>query len=249
MDPLYIVLLVVAGVVAGFVNTIAGGGSVITVPALMLLGMPADIANGTNRVGVAIQSLAAMHEFGKHGRLDRPAIIPVLCPSMSGSLLGALTASYVPVALLKPLLLGTMMVMTLLILVKPNFIPPDDSIAFTIREKPIAGIWLFLAGIYGGFVQAGVGFLLLATLSGVLRYDLARANALKMTCTAVFGCVALGVFAWRDQIDWVPGLICGLATIVGVRLSVRYALTVQPDTMKKWLAGMALVVCAAALAK
>jgi uncharacterized membrane protein YfcA len=142
-----------------------------------------------------------------------------------------------------------MMVMTLLILVKPNFIPPDDSVAFTIREKPIAGIWLFLAGIYGGFVQAGVGFLLLASLSGVLRYDLARANALKMTCTAVFGCVALGIFAWRDQIDWVPGLICGLATIVGVRLSVRYALTVQPDTMKKWLAGMAMVVCAAALAK
>ncbi len=249
MDLIYFVVLIVAGILAGFVNTIAGGGSVITLPALMLLGMPADIANGTNRVGVAIQSLAAMREFSRHGRLDGPAILPVLAPTMGGSLLGALTASWIPVVLLKPLLLGTMMAMTVLMLVKPQFIPPDDSVPFSLSERPWAGLWLFLSGVYGGFVQAGVGFLLIATLAGVLRYDLARANALKMTCTAVFGCVALAVFTWRGQVDWVPGLVCGLATIIGVRLSVRYALKVQPETMKKWLVGMALVVCAAALLK
>ena len=98
-------------------------------------------------------------------------------------------------------------------------------------------------------MQAGVGFILLTALAGVLRYDLLRANALKMMCTLVFSIVALGVFIYQDQVMWIPGLIVGLGSIVGVQLSVKFAISAQQKTLKWILLGMAMLVCAAALLK
>lgn len=249
MDTLYIVLLIVSGIVAGFVNTVAGGGSIFTLPALMLLGMPADIANGTNRIGVFLQSLAGVRGFRQHGKLDQKAIMPILLPTVAGSLIGSWVASVIPVEVLKPVLLGTMIAMTLLIVLKPGTLPAVDEQILTLKEKPIANLWLFLAGLYGGFVQAGVGFILLTALAGVLRYDLVRANALKMLCTLVFGGVALLVFIVQGQVLWVPGLILGASTIIGVQLSVRFAISAKQQTLKWILLGMALLVCVAALIK
>jgi uncharacterized membrane protein YfcA len=249
MDPLYIVLLIVSGIVAGFVNTVAGGGSIFTLPALMLLGLPADVANGTNRVGVFLQSLAGVRGFRKHGKLDQQAIMPILLPTVAGSLIGSLAASVIPVEVLKPVLLGTMIAMTLLIVLKPGTLPSANEQILTLNDKPIANLWLFLAGLYGGFVQAGVGFLLLTALAGVLRYDLVRANALKMLCTLVFGGVALLVFIIQGQVLWIPGLILGASTIIGVQLSVRFAISAKQQTLKWILLGMALLVCVAALIK
>ncbi|MVF10883.1 sulfite exporter TauE/SafE family protein [Ketobacter sp. MCCC 1A13808] len=249
MDTLYIVLLIVSGIVAGFVNTVAGGGSIFTLPALMLLGMPADIANGTNRVGVFLQSLAGVRGFRQHGKLDQKAIMPILLPTVAGSLIGSWVASVIPVEVLKPVLLGTMIAMTLLIVLKPGTLPAVDEQILTLKEKPIVNLWLFLAGLYGGFVQAGVGFILLTALAGVLRYDLVRANALKMLCTLVFGGVALLVFIVQGQVLWVPGLILGASTIIGVQLSVRFAISAKQQTLKWILLGMALLVCVAALIK
>lgn len=249
MDLLHFLVLVVAGILAGFINTIAGGGSILTLPALMLLGMPADIANATNRVGVFLQSVAAMHGFRQHGFLEWRHLWPILIPTVAGSLIGSLVASYLSPDLLKPLLLGTMITMMAVILLRPQMLADGSSAPYTLRQRPSGGFWLFVAGLYGGFVQAGVGFILIAALAGSLRYDLVRANALKMTCTAVFGIVSLVVFISRGQVDWVPGLIMGVATIVGVRLSVRYAINASHSTLKAWLLGMALVVCVAALFK
>lgn len=249
MDLFHIAVLVVSGILAGFINTIAGGGSILTLPALMLLGMPADIANATNRVGVFLQSAAAMHGFRQHGKLSWDALWPILIPTMVGSLIGSLVASYLSPELLKPLLLGTMITMMAIILLKPQMLPEGDSTPLTLREKPSGAVWLFVAGLYGGFVQAGVGFILIAALAGALRYDLVRANALKMTCTGVFGLVALVVFVARDQVAWVPGLIMGVSTIIGVRMSVKYAINASHSTLKAWLIGMSLVVCVAALLK
>ena len=239
--------LIVSGIIAGFVNTLAGGGSILTLPALMLLGMPADVANGTNRVGVLLQSIAGVRGFRRHGKLETPAIIPILVPTIVGSLIGSLVASYLPVSILKPLLIFTMIGMTLLIILRPGTLPQENEAALSLKDSPGGIFWLFVAGLYGGFVQAGVGFILLAALAGALRYDLVRANALKMVCTLVFSVVALAVFVIRDQVLWIPGLIMGVATIIGVQLSVRFAITARQDTLKWILLSMSLVVCVAAL--
>lgn len=240
-------LLLIAGVVAGFINTLAGGGSFLTLPALMMLGMPADVANGTNRVGVLIQSLAGVKGFDSHGKFDRSAVTSILLPTLSGALVGALTASFLPTTILKPVLLATMIVMALIMVLKPSVVaPPPGTVPKRLSEAPSGYVWLFGAGLYGGFIQAGVGFILLVTLAGVLRYDLVRSNALKMACTALFSIVALAVFVARGQVQWLPGLLLAAAQVVGVHLSVRFALQVSQSVLRWLLLVMVVAVCIAA---
>lgn len=244
---LMLALMMVVGIVAGFINTLAGGGSFITLPVLMMLGMPADVANGTNRVGVLVQSLAGVRGFDRHGALDRGAVVQILIPTFVGSLAGALVASFLPPAVLKPVLLVTMVAMAVLMVVRPTVVaPPAGTAPRRLADAPAGYLWLFAAGLYGGFIQAGVGFILIVALAGVLRYDLVQSNALKMACTALFSVVALGVFVIRGQVQWLPGLVLALAQVIGVQLSVRFALQVSQVVLRWVLLALVLAVCVAA---
>lgn len=245
--PLLFVLAMV-GFIAGGINTIAGGGSNLTLPILMLLGLPADVANGTNRVAVALQCIVGVRGFKKYDRLDVPAIWPILIPNLIGGTIGAVAAAIMPPVALKPLLLGTIITMSLIILIRPNLMaPPPGTPVRSIRESRGAWWTMFMAGIYGGFVQAGVGFILLAALAGGLRYDLVRANALKMVCSLAFTLVALAIFVYFDQVRWVPGLILALGTMLGAYLTVKFAVKAKQETIKWFLFGMTLCSCIAAL--
>lgn len=248
LTPAGIVLLVVTGLLAGVINTLAGGGSNLTVPALMILGMPADIANASNRVAVFLHALVAVRGFKKYDKLSTADLGPILLPVLLGGLAGAASASYLPNWLLKPLLLGAMISMALVILIRPAAIaPPVGTPALKVGERPASVIALLGAGFYGGFVQAGVGFILLAALAGTLRYDLVRANALKLVCSAAFTAVALVVFIARDQVAWVPGLILAVGAMIGGHFAVKMALRVSQNTLKWFLLLMTVAVSLAAL--
>ncbi len=247
LSVLTVSLLVLAGFIAGFINTIAGGGSMLTLPALMLMGMQADIANATNRVGIFLQSVAGARGFHKHGKLELDTVIPTLLPTVLGSLGGAVLASYLPLTWLKPALLFTMLGMAALMLVQPNVVaPPPGTPVHTIAERPLAWFGLFFAGFYGGFVQAGVGFIIIATLAGVLRFDLVRTNALKMAINAALTAIALAVFVVREQVLWVPGLIMAFGTVIGATMSVKFAISVPQSVLKWVLFVMVLASCGAA---
>ncbi len=245
---IFIFLLLATGLVAGIINTLAGGGSNLTLPALMLMGLPADVANATNRVGVLCQCLVGMRGFDRHGKLDKTDLKGILVPTLSGGLLGGLAAGLLPVSLLKPTLLLTMVGMALLILVRPSVVMagPDEQ-PRKVGDSPRGWLGLAVAGFYGGFVQAGVGFVLIAALAGVLRYDLVRANALKLLCTASFTVVALAIFIWQGLVDWLPALILAVATMVGARLGVGLALQISQKTLKWFLFVMTLCASGAAL--
>jgi uncharacterized membrane protein YfcA len=247
LSILMICLMLVTGLISGFINTLAGGGSMLTLPALMMLGMPADVANATNRVGVLMQSVAGAKGFSDQGKLDKSAIFPVLLPTLVGALAGSLLASFLPVWVLKPVLLGSMMTMALVMVIRPQaVIPVDGAEPYKLADRPVAGLGLFLAGVYGGFVQAGVGFILIAALAGGLRYDLIRTNALKTLCTAAFSGVALAVFAMRGQVWWVPGLVLAVGSIAGAMASVRFAIKVSQNTLKWLVLVMVTATCAGA---
>lgn len=247
LSVLSISLLIVAGFLAGFINTIAGGGSMLTLPALMIFGMPADIANATNRVGILLQSFAGASGFHKKGKLAPATIVPTLVPTLMGALFGSLLASYMPVSWLKPTLLVTMLGMAILMLVKPSVVaPPEGTPAYSLRERPTAAIGLFIAGFYGGFIQAGVGFLIIAAVAGGLRYDLVRTNALKMAITAALTVIALVVFVARGQVLWIPGLVLAVGMVAGAMASVQFAINVPQSVLKWTLFAMVLVTCVAA---
>ena len=240
--------LIVAGIIGGFVNTIAGGGSMVTVPVMMLLGMPVDHANGTNRLGVLQQSITGMRGFNKSKKLDTGAIVPMLIPTVSGAALGAFAATWLHPDTLKPVLLGTMILIALAMLVFPNVMSPlEGTEARTFRERRLGLVMLFGSGLYGGFAQAGVGFILIAALSAGLRYDLVRANALKVVCTALFSVAALVVFIWTGHVDYIAGLILAVGATIGATASVKFAVTVDQRVIKWTLFVMICVTAGSAL--
>ena len=244
MSPEEAVLLLAVGVVSGFINTLAGGGSMLTLPALMMTGMPADLANGTNRVAVLAQSITGAKGFDQAGKLDRGPLVGIIVPTVLGAGLGAAMASVLPNTWLKPILLTVMAIVALSLLV-PSGTKPIES-----DKLPAGGViaWLALfgAGLYGGFIQAGVGFILVAIVSGVLHYDLLRSNALKLVCTSIFSGVALIIFALQGQVLWLTGIVLALGSVLGALASVRFAINVDESVLRSILVIMVLTSCIAA---
>lgn len=192
-----------------------------------------------------MQSLVGVAGYDKHDTLDRPAVIPILIPTIIGGIAGALAAAVIPNLFLKPILLTTILTMSVVILIRPDVIaPPAGTPTKSPRENRGAWWGLFAAGVYGGFVQAGVGFILLAALAGGLRYDLVRANALKMACALAFTVVAVVIFILFDQIWWIPGIILGLGSMLGAHLAVKIAVKASQNSIKWFLFAMTLVAVA-----
>ena len=242
LDLISILLLGFTGFIAGGINTVAGGGSNLTLPALMMFGLPADIANGTNRVAILMQSIVGVAGYDKYDTLDRPAVIPILIPCMLGGALGAIVAATLPNLFLKPVLLLTILCMSIVILVRPEAIAPNvGTKALSPKTNNRAWWGLFAAGVYGGFVQAGVGFILLAALAGGLRYDLVRANALKMVCALAFTVVAMVIFIAFDQIWWLPGIILASGSMLGAHLAVKIAVRASQDHIKWFIFAMTIL--------
>ena len=141
-----------------------------------------------------------------------------------------------------------MVLMAVIILVRPDSLsPPEGTPVRKLQHTPVAIVALFLAGVYGGFVQAGVGFILIAALAGGLRYDLVRHIDLKAVGTGLVSGVALLVFGFRDHVSWAPGLLLAMGTVTGALVSVRFAIKVKQNTLKWLLLIMVSITCGAAM--
>ncbi len=195
-------LLLAAGVVAGALNVIAGGGSFLTLPVLMLLGLPPGIANATNRLGIVVQDLAAVWSFDRSGVLDRRAALWAALPATLGAGVGALLALRVSDELFVKLLALLMIVLSLGSLWTPRRLEAGRARGTGAVAVRTAGF--FLVGIYGGFVQAGVGFLFVA-LTTLIGLDLVRGNAVKVLSILPMTGLALAIFAWNGRVEWVTG--------------------------------------------
>lgn len=244
----YLAIAVLA-VVAGVINIVAGGGSNLILPTLMVFGIPPDIANGSNRVGVFLQSLAGIQGFAKADKIPpAPQVWRIMLPTLIGGTVGAVLASQLPAWLLKPSLLLVMLLVAGLMLFKPNLLNnPPDAEPVNINSHPKAWAGMFLAGIYGGFVQAGVGLLMLPMLVALLRFDTVRANALKILCTLGFTTVALLIFISQGQVWWTLGLVLAAGNVLGALVGVRVAMKLSPQNMRWAVFVMTLLAVAFAL--
>jgi uncharacterized membrane protein YfcA len=250
MDFSFIQFLMVAFValIAGVINTIAGAGSNLVIPSLMLLGVPADIANATNRVGILAQSSSALQGFSSHGKFDMSDLVLILIPTLLGGLIGSLSIASIDPSLVKPVILVTMLTMASITFFKPSvIIPPAGTSVKRMKKTPKAWAALIFVGFYGGLIQAGVGFLLIASIAGILRYDILRTNALKHVCMLAFTSISFIVFLIHGLIDWQLGGILALGYIVGAQIGVRFAIKASNKAIKSFLFLMTLVACLAAL--
>lgn len=211
------VVLVLASTVAGWLNVVAGGGSFLTLPLLVFLGMPAAMANGTNRVGVLFQGAAASIGFHRHRVLDWRWALWASIPCGLGTLLGARWALLLPDESFKKVLALVMVAITLLTLARPKQRDLDGPGG---RQRLWVALGFFGVGIYGGFIQAGVGFLVL-TVTTWAGLDLVRGNAIKVLTILLSTILSLVLFAWNGKIDWTVGLLLAAGFAFGAWLGVR----------------------------
>jgi uncharacterized membrane protein YfcA len=223
-DTLLLAAVPVTGFVAGFINTLAGSGSLITLPLLILLGLPANVANGTNRLGVLLQNVVAVATFRSRGALDVGGTAKLVVPSLVGAVLGAQLAVDLDEQLLRRVIGALMVLMLIVMVIKPErWIAAHEN-----RRDP--RLWVevplfFAIGVYGGFIQAGVGIFLLAALVLGAGFNLVGANAVKNLIVLVFTAAAFVVFVLHDQVQWMLGLLLatgqGLGAWVAARLAVH----------------------------
>lgn len=222
-DPwLDLVLLLVVGAIAGVINVMAGGGSFLVLPVLIGLGLPAGVANGTSRLAVATQSAAALATFHRRNVRAYDITARLAAPMIAGALLGSYLATLLDDRLFRPIIGVVLIAWAAILVVKPDrFVRPPDE-----QREPNTASYLFAVaiGLYGGFLQAGVGFPLIALLSGQLGYDLVRANSVKVTLVLAFTLGALPVFVLADQVAWAPAIVLAIGTVVGAWLGARWQL-------------------------
>ncbi|EGV37432.1 sulfite exporter TauE/SafE family protein [Neisseria weaveri] len=242
--------IAVLGILASIINILAGGGSNLILPLLMAFGVPPDIANASNRVGIFFQSLTGIRGFRNAGALPTHDLRGILLPMIFGGLVGSVLASVLPNQILKPALLVCILGVATLTFLKPQLLlPPQNVQERKVSDTRGAAVLLFAVGIYGGFVQASTAFILLPVLAGVLHYNLLRANALKLVCTLAFTVVALAVFIVQGQIWWDVGLVLAAGNAIGSMIGVKIALKLSPNTLRTILFVMTVVAVVAAFLK
>jgi hypothetical protein len=219
MSILELLALSAAGFFASVLNVIAGGGSFLTLPLLIFFGLPAVEANGTNRLGIIAQNVGGVWGFHRHGVLDWRWALRASLPALAGAALGAWLALQVGDREFRRILATLMVVVTLWTLLDRG-----GRAAAALRRLPhqrliLAGAFA-LVGVYAGFVQAGVGFFVLA-LTTVAGLDLVRGNAVKLVVILLTTCLALALFAWAGKVDWVAGAALAVGSFAGSLLGVR----------------------------
>jgi uncharacterized membrane protein YfcA len=224
--------VIAAGLFAGFVNTLAGSGSLITLPLLMFLGLPANIANGTNRIGVLVQSLVSSVSFRQQKLYTVKESMRMSLPALAGALLGSLVAVRINERIMEILIGGLLIFMFFIILYKPEQWVRDHAHSIALSRRWWVPLVFFLIGIYGGFIQAGVGFFLLAALVLGAGLGLTRANAHKVLIVAGMTAVALTVFILSRQVHYLYGIILAAGQGVGAWLGSRVAVSWGPRVVR-----------------
>lgn len=217
MSFIIILILLLAGVLAGFINTIAGGGSALTLPVLILAGVPSVAANATNRIGILFQNIMATTRFHHHRQLQIKPVVHITIAAVLGSILGSLSAVNIRSEVFdKILAVIFLFILVVMFLPKPNLQKRK-------LPKAIEFLIFFFVGIYGGLIQAGVGFIFLATLNLVESFNLVKANAVKVFIVLCYTIIAVIIFTLSQKIVWMYGLILAVGTSLGAFIGVHTA--------------------------
>lgn len=213
MELWHIFLLTLVGIAAGFLNVVAGGGSLFTLPVMVFLGMTGPEANGTNRIAILAQNIAAVGGFRRQGFSNFRLSVSLSLCAFPGALAGAYLGNQLTGVWFNRVLAAIMVGVMLLMLFKKKRSPESKDTTELAppgsRRFIAAHLLMILVGFYGGFIQAGLGFLLMAVLHRVLGENLVRVNMHKVFIIGSYTFFALGIFAWEGNVDWLPGL--GLA--------------------------------------
>jgi len=233
-------LLILVGFIAGIINILAGGGSLLTLPMLIFLGLPPHIANGTNRVAIIIQNIFAVKGFQSKGIKTYPFSLYLAIPATIGAIIGAIVGIKIEGELFNKILGIVMLVIVIYMVLKSNKISKNNIERIKGKYFWLSIIAFFFIGLYGGFIQAGVGFIILFTLSNINQFSLVKSNAIKVTVALIYTLVAVAIFAYNDSVNWKYGLILSLGNASGGWVTSRWSVNKDDKFVKKVLIIMVL---------
>lgn len=228
-------LLVAVGFAVGFINTVAGGGSLLSLPTLIFLGLPPAVANGTNRVAIVIQTAMATAGFKSKGISTYPFNIYLGIAAFLGAIIGAYIAVDIDGETFNRILAVVMLAVVLIIIFKPKMRVGDLQERLTGKYLWIALTVFFFFGIYGGFINAGLGFLMMLFTHFYNRMNLVRSNATKVVVVMTYMIAALAVFAYNDKVDWKLGLVLAMGNGSGAWLASRFSVNKGDGFIKTFL--------------
>ena len=243
MSLIEALILIAAGLFAGCINTLAGGGSLITMPLLIFMGLPSVEANATNRVALFIQNIFAIQGFRSKGVFLFPFSLWLGISATIGAVIGAQIALDIKGETFNKILAVVMLIVMALTLLKPYLSKASIEESFSKRKTLLSVLIFFGVGIYGGFIQAGVGFLIIAALTNIHGLNMAKTNSVKVAVILIYTFFALVVFQLEGAIKWQYGLILAIGNAAGGWITSRWSV----GKNDKWVRAI-LVVTVSALA-
>lgn len=210
-----LLLIIASGLGAGFINAISGGGAMLTVPALIFIGIPPGVANGTNRIAVVVQNIAALATYHRLGVVNHRAGLSFAIPATLGSLLGASVSIRLDDAQFRAILGFVMLLMVGPILAEPYLNKKAAQWRRTAQSGWMPWMIFFLIGVYGGLLQIGVGIFVLVALSVLEGFDLVLANGIKVEIVLCLTALALILFIADGKVVWKEGLILSASNALG----------------------------------
>jgi len=234
-------ILIAAGILTGFINTLAGSGSLITLPLLMFMGLPANVANATNRVGIFLQSAVGATSFRHDKVFEYREGLWLALPATAGSVIGAIAAVNLSSKAMEIIIGGLLFFMFFIVLYKPEKWITEKAGKIEGRPKPWQLVIFFFIGLYGGFIQAGVGFMLLAGLVFGAGVNLTKANALKVFIVFIYTSVALIVFILNKQVNYLAGFVLASGSMLGAYIATKFAIRNGPRIVRVILLLMILL--------
>ncbi|MBC6400538.1 MAG: sulfite exporter TauE/SafE family protein [Ekhidna sp.] len=216
------ILLVLAGSFAGFVNSVAGGGSLITIPLLIFMGLPSAEANGSNRIALFIQNIFSVAGYRSKGVYVFPFAVWVAIPAVIGAIIGSKIAVDISDQLFNRILAIIMIVVMSITIFKPRITGTTRDLLTRRKVWTSIPVFFFL-GIYGGFIQAGIGFLIIASLTAVHGFNMAHTNSIKVFVILCYTLAAVIVFYLEGKIRWEYGLTLASGNSVGGWIGSRWS--------------------------
>ncbi len=215
-----IILLIVSGIVVGFINTLAGGGAIMSMTVFMALGLPIGVANGTNRIAIVLQNLTSSAVFIKKRLLDIKSGLKLSVPAIIGNIAGSLVATQINETVFK----WCMGIVLFAILAYMLFAKTHIHGGHGLEIKWWHYLWFLLIGFYGGYVYIGLGYLILAITLTTMHLDIITANVIKGFVIFVATPFSLIIFMLHGQVDYAVGLLHALGNVVGTFIASHYGI-------------------------
>ena len=235
MEIFEALIIMGVGLLAGVINTMAGGGSLLSLPILIFLGLPPAVANATNRVAIFSQNISAVAGFRSKGVSEFHYSFVLGISALVGAVIGAKIAVDIRGELFNKIL-AVIMVFVVLLTISGKMKPGDHSSEKTNFNTRFIGILsFFFVGIYGGFIQAGVGFLIIGTLSAIHGFSLVKINSMKVFIVLIYTIAALGVFIYEGKVNWLYGIVLAIGNSTGAWFTSRWSVEKGDKVVKLFL--------------